>query len=113
MIAALVFAALLQAGGPHFSEDPDAVATPGATQTAPAAPPTATAAPVRVVATPAQQMLAEENKEDPVSCQTIETTGTRFTQRNCLRKSQWDELARQGKETYEAWSSGGAIVPGH
>ena len=113
MIPMLFAAALLaQTGGPHFSEDPDAVSTPGAVQNAPMLPP-AKAAPVQVIASRQQQIAAEENKEDPISCRTVETTGTRFTTRTCYRRSQWDELARQGRESYEAWSSGGAIVPGH
>ena len=113
MITVLFLAALLaQSGAPHFSEDPDAVSTPGATQAlqpAPLAKPTT----VNVVASRGQQILAEENKEDPVSCQAFETTGTRFTTKKCLRKSQWEELSRRGKEDYEAFSAGGAIVPGH
>jgi hypothetical protein len=112
MMSALVLAAALlaQAGGPHFSEDPDAVSTPGATQAAPATPPTAVAAPVRIVASPAQEIAAEENREDPISCQTYEVTGTRFTTKHCLRKSQWDQMARDSKDQYQSWTNTNAIT---
>jgi hypothetical protein len=115
MISALLLTAALlaQAGGPHFSDDPEAVATPGATQTSPTLPATGHAAPVKVVGTRAAKISAEENKEDPVSCQTYETTGTRFTTKHCLRRSQWEQLARDAKDNYETWSSSTAITKGH
>ena len=69
----------------------------------PATPPTTTApaaviAPVKVVA----------DKEDPVICQSIESTGTNFTEKQCMHKSQWDQEARDGKDEYDQWSAGGA-----
>ena len=111
MIAALAFAAMLAqaAGGPHFSADPDSVSTPGAAQTpAPSvAPPTRVVAPIRV------QAAVKVGDDDRVTCRTVEVTGTRFGTKRCLTQSQWVQQARDAKDTYEAWSSGGAITGAH
>ena len=109
MTAALLFAALmLQANmAPTFSEEPETPA-PAPVRAVVAA---AQRPPVKVVSTVTVTAAKAADADDPVSCRTVDVTGTRFGDRRCMSRSQWEQQARDAKDLYESWSAGGATVP--
>ena len=78
--------------------------TQSSTAAAPAAP-TAPAAPAAAVAeTPAE----ETAKVDRTVCKSVAPTGSRIARKTCRTQSQWDEMARSGREAAEMVKRRGA-----
>lgn len=103
IIPALLFAALLQAGGPHFSDSADTIATPGAAQDFPGGT-SKVPMPITVTGQHGTQTASAFDAQDKVVCQTSRVTGTLIATSQCLTKGQWEQLARDGKEAYEGFS---------
>ena len=77
---------------------------PGAASSAPAAPCEVGAAPAApsAQAAPAAEAPAEETaKADRMVCKSIAPTGSRIAKKTCRTQSQWEEMARSGREATE------------
>ena len=93
LIAAFALGALLCACSSSGTQPPAAAA--------PAAP----AAPAAAVAeTPAE----ETAKVDRTVCKSVAPTGSRIARKTCRTQSQWDEMARSGREAAEMVKRRGA-----
>ena len=83
---------------------PRDAAAPAAVTTA-SPPPRSTPAAVP----PAAPALAAAEEKDPVVCKNFAPIGTRFVRRGCMRKSQWEQAARDGREAVERVQRNGLL----
>ena len=93
LIAAFALGALLCACSSSGTQPPAAAA--------PAAP-AAAAAPV------AEAPAEETAKVDRTVCKSVAPTGSRIARKTCRTQSQWDEMARSGREAAEMVKRRGA-----
>ena len=93
LIAAFALGALLCACSSSGTQPPAAAA--------PAAP-AAAAAPV------AEAPVEETAKVDRTVCKSVAPTGSRIARKTCRTQSQWDEMARSGREAAEMVKRRGA-----
>lgn len=95
LIAAIAFGALLCACSSSGTQ-PSAAAAPSA--------PAPAAQPAPAAETPAP----ETAKVDRTVCKSVAPTGSRIARKTCRTQSQWDEMARAGREAAEMVKRRGA-----
>jgi hypothetical protein len=78
------------------------------TQPPAAAAPAAPAAPAAAAAPVAEAPAEETAKVDRTVCKSVAPTGSRIARKTCRTQSQWDEMARSGREAAEMVKRRGA-----
>ena len=81
-----------------------ACSSPGTQPPAAAAP----AAPAAAAAPVAEAPVEETAKVDRTVCKSVAPTGSRIARKTCRTQSQWDEMARSGREAAEMVKRRGA-----
>jgi hypothetical protein len=73
-----------------------------------------TAAPTAPAATTATSVqTAAATPRDPMVCRTVKETGTMFSKRVCLTASQWSDIAKDARDTYDALREKGWLASSH